>query len=1463
MRGRAGAATALIAALIVLLAVAGAGVWLVGAAAQRMREMATVALTAAVQRDVSIGSVSGDPWRGLVFEDVRLAPRPPEDAVPIQARRITVHLDLRAAVAGVLGRRGVGPSVAASISQIVVDDPVLRLMRDEAGAWSVGRLLPPQPTGAAPAGFAGRIIILNGTVLFTDRHHVAPRVFAARFADVNGTAEFSAGRLTLRAAFVEERGNQRTAGRATGAYLLDRQLLDLDLDISGVDAAAWGSYLLATPTFRITGGVADGQVHLLRAPTGSAVDFSGRLVVRDGAASFPGRPASVSRVSGEIRFSNRLISTPGLRGVLNGSWVDVRGEVSFHGEPRMDIAARSGAASLSALGRLFFPALVPRLSGTVRGEVRITGTASTPRIQGRIDHAAGQFDRQDFEQASADVAMYGGLFSLTGGRGRVAGARIAGDGLWTLGEPDYFLSVDVQGAEASLVRRWVPADVPAFDGRVSGTLVAAQRPAGLGVAGHASLAGGRVGGASLESFDASFRYDPSGLAVDYVRVRSGDMKASATGRLGSDGRLHLDILARVPRVDALPLPPRLGEVSGWVDVAGRVSGTMAAPELRGFAQAGDVRVAGLSFNSASSPFIARTDGVRLDGARARSGYARYGASGDIAWGGAGRLALDLDAGRVPIADLSRLSGAEVSATGLLDAHVRLEGSLASPLAGGSLAARDAAAFGQAIDEARAAFQWDGRRLVIAGASARRDDSVVRLAGTFDRVSGFNLDLLAQDVDVRDLALPPIGPTRIDGRVDAIGRITGPLASPAVTIEAASSSMRINFLRFDRVAGAMRWEGRTLTFDPLALRVNGEQYDLRGSVVLGADPTLSLVSTVADGRLSTLLGLAGTRLGIPFDGIITGTASLDGPIANPRARLDLALSSGRLGTMPASGRVDLSLAEGSVTIQDLEFSIDRGRIAATGRYDLGGTSQIEVSGAELPVDVLRPLLRLRRPLLGRMDFTVQLGGTLAAPDLGLDLEVTRGGVEGAVFDSLVAAAFYREGLLELVQGLLVQDGHKLRASGTMPFNPKALRFDDHAPLNFRLTLADVNLGLLRLFTDRIAEARGAVEGALTLTGTVEAPRLSGSLRVDDGSIRLRDVLTPIEAIALAVRVDENAARITEGSARAGGGQVRLEGAMRFNLAPAAGPWIDIRPETPLVLQASPMHVQAPPLLDARIEGALRVWGTLGDRARPATLEGRIAVSEGTVGTAVTLPSGNGEARFPLVFQRLSLEVGRDLAVRVGDARVVLQPQGVLVLTGTLAAPQLEGALQAQRGAIVALGNTFDLQEGVATFRPALGVRPQVSGRAVTRVGRNVITLAVRGVAPDALSLDLESDPPLQQSEIAVLLGQQAGLTHLLTGDITALLRAEITRRLFAPVTLAIGRALGLSELTIEYDFEQPLRLRAGRLLLRDLYLTVTTTFAEIQQWWWALEYRFAPGWQLALQLDPQGRAQAIIWYATRF
>ncbi|MGQ0568930.1 MAG: translocation/assembly module TamB domain-containing protein [Armatimonadota bacterium] len=1461
MRARAPDSLAWLALLVAMVAAGGVVTWALGAMSMRVREMAVAALSAALGRELSIGHVSGAPWQGIVLEEINIPASRPGDPPPLTARRATVYVDLGMLARDLTHRRG----IIRSITQVVVDEPVLRITRSPAGSWNFNELFPRGAGSSTSSAFGGRIVILDGVVTWEDRHRVRPRTFTARFADLNGTADFSrTPRVALRASYVEDRDARQVASRLTGVYMLDSRMLDVDLKASGADLGAWGPYLLTTPAFRISGGQADATLHMLRTPAGllSITDFSGRLVVRNGRASFPGRPAALSGVQGEIRFSNQSLSTQELRGFLNGSRLTVRGDASFYGEPRLDLVARSDAADLRTLGRLFFPRLVSRISGVVRGEVRIIGPISAPRLQGRIEAASGVIDHQPFENASGDIAFYGQMLSLSGARGAVAGAQLSGGGSWTVGPaPEYFVSLQFDGADAASVNQWMPAVLPAFDGRLRGSLTAVGRGATRSVAGQASLSGGRVRGVPIDALDASFRSDPTGIAVEHVLVRQGSTWASGTGRVDARGGLSLEATGATAELASLPSFPARIAAAGSADFLGRLRGTIRAPEMIGSVQVYRGRFGGLAFDTASGRLVLRPGQAELEGVRARSGFARYRASGQIDWNGEAALDLDVEAERASAATLAKVAGLPVEITGRVDGRMRLQGPLAQPSAAGSLLLRDAEVFGQAVDEAAAAFRWDGRRLTLEGSSIRRHESVIHFAGTFDRLAGLALDVSTRGFDLRDLTLRSIGPTRFSGTVDLTGRITGRPASPMLAVDATSSNLTVNGLRFDRASGAIRWQAGTLRLDPLELRLGAERYEIAGDVALSGAPRVSLSARVGDGRLSTLFGLAGTRLGLPLDGTVSGTATLDGPLSNPAARLDLRLSAGRWGDLPLEGHADLTLRNGSVTIEDLELRPQQGRIAATGRFDLRGESQIEISGSDLNLDVLRPALRLRQPLVGGLNFTIQMGGTLAAPELGFDLEVTKGGIEGATFDSLVASGFYRDGVLQLSQALLVQSGHKLRAAGTLPFNPALLRFDDRAPLNLHLTLADVNLGLLRLFTDRVEEARGAVEGTVQINGTAAAPRLNGHVRIGDGLLRLRGLQTPLESLRLDLRFDESAVRVAEGTARVGGGSVRLEGAMRLVLGAAPAVSLVVPADASLVLQGTNVRIGIPPLVDAQFDGSVRVWGALGDPRRPPTLDGRVAVSDGTIMLA-SVPGGPAPS-WPLVFQGLRFDAGPDLFVQVGGLRVGLEPGGSLLLTGTLRAPMLEGTVEARRGAVVALGNSFDLEEGKATFYPAFGLRPAVSALAVTQVGSLRITLAIRGTAPDALTLDLRSDPPLPESEIVALLGRQAGISQLLSGDAQGLLRAELSRRLFAPVSLAIARALGLSELAIEYDFERPLRLRAGRALLRNLYLTATTTFEARTRVLWALEYRFAPGWQFAFRVDSDGQREAIFWYTTRF
>jgi len=448
VRPRPAGSIGVLALLVAVLAIGGAVAWAAGAVASRTREMAVSALSAATGREVSIGRVSGTPWSGLALDDVSIAATRAGDPPPLVARRVTLYFDPWTLARDLLRGRGAG----ASIAQVLFDEPALRVERDPAGAWNVFELLPRPGGPAAPSAFAGRVIVLNGTVTLVDRQRIAPHAFDARFVDLAGSADFAQSpRIALRASFVEERDGRRVAGRLSGAYTMSTQILDIDVSASGADAGVWGPYILTAPTFRVTGGQFDASLHILRGPFDGrwTTDYSGRVVLRDGRGSFPGRPATLTGVEGEIAVADLTFSTARLRGALNGSPLEVRGAASFYGEPRFDVAVRSPGLDLTTVGRLFFPGVSRRITGVARGEVRITGPMGAPRMEGRIEAARGQIDRQPFERASADIALFGQMMSLTGIRGSTGGGRLSGSAWWMLEVPDFFLTLQLSGTDAA------------------------------------------------------------------------------------------------------------------------------------------------------------------------------------------------------------------------------------------------------------------------------------------------------------------------------------------------------------------------------------------------------------------------------------------------------------------------------------------------------------------------------------------------------------------------------------------------------------------------------------------------------------------------------------------------------------------------------------------------------------------------------------------------------------------------------------------------------------------------------------------------------------------------------------------------------------------------------------------------------------------------------------------------------
>jgi translocation and assembly module TamB len=416
------------------------------------------------------------------------------------------------------------------------------------------------------------------------------------------------------------------------------------------------------------------------------------------------------------------------------------------------------------------------------------------------------------------------------------------------------------------------------------------------------------------------------------------------------------------------------------------------------------------------------------------------------------------------------------------------------------------------------------------------------------------------------------------------------------------------------------------------------------------------------------------------------------------------------------------------------------------------------------------------------------------------------------------------------------------------------------MRFEISLVEANLSLLTLLGPQVEEAVGRLEGHVLLGGTPRHPEMTGRLTVRDGRIKLRTLGTWLEQLQADVSFSEDRITINTLTARLGEGTAQAGGTI------AIAAFRPTRVEQ-FTLRTRDARVEIAPVFAGKVDADVTLSGPLGDPARPPELVGQMVLKEGDlVLTGAPAEFFGPGARGPdLRLRQVRLVGGPALAVHLGRLRIDLKEGSVVVAGGTLRQPSLDGELTAERGTLTVFGQPFLLQEGHARFLPQLGLTPIISALAETQIGAIRVFVEVRHATPDELAdrLILRSEPSMSREEIVALLARQSGLAHLATGDVQAALQVELSRALFGQVGQTIARALGLSEFTIQYDVAQPLRLRIGKLLIRDLFVTLTTVFQERTRFIWALEWRFARNLMLTFTLDNFGRFDGLLLYTVRF
>lgn len=1451
------------ATLIVLglLLVLGAGLVYVASSGAGASARATVAsqLSHALGREVHVRRLAGDPLRGIELDDVRIGPRPGEPGNFLTVPRIVLRFRPLPLLIDLL--RGRGPT--SSLSTIELDHPHLILARDAKAHWNFPEFPPPRQHGPGLAAFTGTIELREATVVFSDSWD-KPTAFVAHFERVTGTISWErTPQLRLDLDAVHTDGRTPALIHVAGTVLPSAELADLTLTLRGASTAYWGWYVAPIDRLQWVGGTVDGELHVLLSRWGTETvgDYRGRLQLHEGRALLLPQRVALSEIEGPVVVDNTRAMTDGLTLTVERSPVWLRGEVTHVGGPRVDLAVRSDSLDLTTLRHLVSPATALQITGRAGGEVRVSGSEASLLVEGKVVDATGRVNGQTFSSLSTQVQYYGGVLVLHDATVALGGGRARGYARLDLPTREVFVLADLDGVGAHVADDGGLTAIP-LQGATSGFVALSGTPQALVGQARLSLTQGMIAGLAVDRADMIVGFDHGTVQLDRFEARSGPALVHARGTVVQGGPVDVAVVATDLNLRSLGAqlgPP--GWFAGTADLVGRVAGTAESPVLSGQLDARDGRLGPVPFDEALGRIEVSENRLQTPGIALKDGVGRYEAAGEIVWMDPGRVDLTIQAYRMSAQRLLDIAKVPLDMSGEVEGTARVTGTLRAPLADGSVALTSGRVQGQQVDRASAAFRWTRSTVYLDDALLEVEGSRIAMRGSVDQHGRLALEVSAKDFNLRGVTAFRSGAMRVEGAVDLTGTMGGTLSAPLVTAQIASTSLQLNGQPIERAEGTVRYERSRVVLTPLTLSQAGGDLRLSGTVLFAEDPVMDLRMDATQARLATLLALGRVRVPFALDGGVDGSITLTGRLSNPTAALAAELTDGVLGEHPIPhAAVTATFGNRAVFLRTFQVALEQGTLIGAGRVDLSGTSDLELSGQGFNLDMLRPLLGFQPPLGGQIEFTLQVSGPPSDPLVGLSAAVGAGRVGAMAFDRLVVQAYYQGGQVHIEQGLLGQDQHRVEVVGTFPVDLPHLVVDETQPIDLHASLLSADLSLFEVLTNRIERAQGPLSGDVFLTGTIQQPQLEGSLVVSGGTVKLRDVDPALTGLQGEVALAGSEIRITGLRAEAGDGTLALTGTVglaRFKPDRLA-----------LDLDASNARVQYAPSVDGVFDGTLRLEGPLDHPA----VTGSIVFSHGDI----FVPSGRGRTEpSPDIGPVMDLTLSAGEGVWVNLGRLRLQVQGSVHSAGAWPRPQLAGEVESLRGTFSAFNSTFTLTEGRATFAEVRGTTPYVDARAETTI--QVVTLIgsdrridpvrvfvhVYGT-PDELVVDLTSDPSLPQDRILAGLAGRVGVTRLMGGSgVQSVLQSEVGTAVFGTVGRAVGEAFGLEEFTIVYDAEQPLLLRVGTSVVRNVYMTMTSELGVNPRHVWALEYRFTPIMLVSFSVSNQGDYDVFYRITYRF
>ena len=1268
------------------------------------------------------------------------------------------------------------------VREIALDSPSIYLARSADGGWNIESLLGKEES--SDMALESRISVTEGEV------YLAINDTVWQVEDVEGTIDLLADSVYELDMTCKEGGASLGVkgrwGDASSAVVVEGKSVTIERYASLLPNE-WSDL---APSGMITEG------NIVLRDRADSIAASGEVELADGAFRYD--DILLSELAGRVSFSPENVDL-NVAGNVMEQPVRVSGVIHLdRPQTELELSASSDAFDIGAIPNVDLP-----ISGIAKVDAKIVGAVDDLGVDASVQ-ADGRAYGYDFRNLVANVSWMRDILMVRELTADAFGGQLVMQGAYNINDELYGFEAAVHQADAALFHEYVPE----LTGRASLHMT---------IGGHGSEPDlkGRLVMASGQYVQKDF----TNLIIDFAK-RDGQIQvAGASAELEQGARLALRGTIENDRLDMrafgseLPLSWLHTEETcvGGIDVEAVIGGTISDPtaqmkihanngvilrqpfdRMEGFAeyQDGELRI---------RDFILRDYKQGMD-----SGHTIQGTVGVT---GEKKLDLYIDTKKIRAEVLSSWIDMDTRLTGNLDNRLHVTGTLDKPLVSGNYTLSDGSFGNLLIAGSSGAYSWDEKGFHIEDMRISSLNTEVELKGDVTPSREIDLKIRAVDVEIERLYLDM--PYAILGRATFYGKLEGSLDSPMFKGAVRSNGLRFNGTLLEDIKGNVTIRNRVLTIPEFSFREGDGQYRFDGTIRFDETRKMNGKFVTEGGHLGPLL----TVLNLPdagIDGDLNGDITIGGTMSEPNIRVQGVMTSGLIkGEHPLSDvAIDAELVGNVITVNTFRGQQNEGILAIQGTADLAGELDMEMAGNHIDAEILTDWFDLDIDTEGEMDFAIQLTGTMEEPYANASVEIANVGIGTTKFDRLVGMFVVDDRTLRINQLLLSKGEYRASAYGIVPFGAVIKRDDMTVEvgdeIDVTLQLDNADLGVLALLSDEVTDGIGPMTGEVRVGGTVDDPRFYGDINIENGTIQLKQIKSPLENTFLNMQFDGKTITLRELSGMMGGGTVSAYGEATM----VGNTWDDFHVSMMFDrFTVDSLYYQGP------ISGNL----IFADGERLPKLSGNIEIKNATIDIPPIPEMGESDWNMAM-----DVTIEAKDKVRLYNSYLYdLWLDGRVHFGRTVKYPDADGLFKVKRGTVSYLNTDFKVQEGWAKFDQVSSFIPSLHLKAETKIDRVKVMLGIDDPA-DQINLKLTSSPAMSHDNLLSLLTlrsryfdkQDSNKSSFGRDELVGMLELGLQMSFMGAVENSIREFLAIDEFKLVRDTVSLEGFASGRRAERD-------------------------------------------------